>query len=439
MLTRAGVVVVIVMALLAPSQALADDAPPPGPTVTWGGNVAGEIGEKRTPVATVTVPPGTAPHGFVVVVEQGSDATWRELQRATTEKVSQPVLLRPGTTHLRARLLVEDHEVSSATIDLTGSPVRVTTTFAMASSGKDYQRTPFKVATRRTRDGRAVDLRVQVQGRRAGSSTWRSLRTVRTGPDGVARSSLLLRHDYSVRAVSLAVPRLRSGASTTRHFDNRPPGTPVVLPKGASRPRLTLPAQPRARRAAADATISPISDAVWRSMKGRTWRAGCPVGRSGLRVVRVSYWAFDGYVRRGEIVVRTPVARRTARVFSDLFRAKAPIRSMYRVDRFGYNADLRGGNDYRSMAADNTSGFNCRHVVGQPGTLSPHSYGGSIDVNPWENPFRSRIGYKPNASWATRTRPVRVTYRSSNHTVVKIFRKHGFRWLGSADLQHFQD
>src|SRR3546814_12098830 len=78
---------------------------------------------------------------------------------------------------------------------------------------------------------------------------------------------------------------------------------------------------------------------------------------------------------------------------------------MYRVDRFGYNSRLNGGDDYKSMAADNTSGFNCRTVVNKPGVRSPHSYGGSVDVNPWENPYRSATGYTPN-SWRSEGRRV---------------------------------
>ena len=65
---------------------------------------------------------------------------------------------------------------------------------------------------------------------------------------------------------------------------------------------------------------------------------------------------------------------------------------MYRVDRFGYSSRLRGGDDYASMAAGNTSVFNCRDVVNRPGVRSPHSYGRALDVNTWENPYRSARG-----------------------------------------------
>ena len=44
-----------------------------------------------------------------------------------------------------------------------------------------------------------------------------------------------------------------------------------------------------------------------------------------------------------------------------------------------------GGDDERSMLADNTSAFNCRLV---PGTSvwAQHAYGLAVDINPFENP-----------------------------------------------------
>lgn len=36
--------------------------------------------------------------------------------------------------------------------------------------------------------------------------------------------------------------------------------------------------------------------------------------------------------------------------------------------------DAYGADDHRSMAADNTSAFNCRFVAGSPGTWSEHQH-----------------------------------------------------------------
>jgi hypothetical protein len=89
------------------------------------------------------------------------------------------------------------------------------------------------------------------------------------------------------------------------------------------------------------------------------------------------------------------------------------------------------------MAADNTSAFNCRWVVGRPGVRSPHSYGRSLDINPWENPYRSSHGWVPNGWWPSRSHE-RVAWRSRAHRVVRIMASHGLRWTyGRADAHHF--
>jgi hypothetical protein len=245
------------------------------------------------------------------------------------------------------------------------------------------------------------------------------------------------RKDSRWKAVGPAGSWWQGDTSDVHGLDNVPPGIPVDYPGASPKPRIKLPAQASAKGAGPNATVGRIPAGTWRSMVGRSWHKGCPVGRDQLRVVRVNYWAFDGYRRRGELVVRAAIAGKTARVFSALYRADLPIRSMYRVDRFGWSKRLRGADDYKSMKADNTSAFNCRGVVGNPSVRSPHSYGRSIDINPWENPYRSRNGWVPNTWWVSHSHP-RIAWRSGSHRMVQIFRNHGFRWTyGRSDAHHF--
>ncbi len=172
-------------------------------------------------------------------------------------------------------------------------------------------------------------------------------------------------------------------------------------------------------------------------MTGRSWHDGCPVGRSGLRLLRVNYWGYDGYRYRGELVARHRRGRQHGPGAHRDVPGRFPIRAMYRVDRFGWSARLQGADDYRSMAAGNTSAFNCRWVVNNPGVRSPHAYGRALDVNTWENPYRSATGLVPNAWWAGRSHP-RVAWRSRSHAVVRLFVRHGFGWTyGTGDSQHF--
>ena len=265
---------------------------------------------------------------------------------------------------------------------------------------------------------------------------WRTYATARSDAAGVARVRSRPRTSYTYRAVVTAADWFTGATSASATVKNAPPGTVVKLPKKAPRAKR-LPAQPRATSSGADATVSTISDSVWKSMTGRSWRAGCPVGRSQLRLVRVNYWGFDGYRHRGEIVVNTAISAKTMRLFADLYRNKVSIRAMYRVDRFGYSARLKGVDDFASMAADNTSGFNCRQVVGRPGVRSPHAYGRSIDINPFENPYRYSGKWVPNTWWHTRSAGT-YAWTKKSHLVPRIMKRNGFRWsYGNSDAHHF--
>lgn len=288
----------------------------------------------------------------------------------------------------------------------------------------------------RTGTGEPVRGVVNVHRRQAGGS-WQLVARLRTSADGIARLTTRPRVDTRWRAVAQPQDWVAGDTSADLHIDNLPPGDPVRLPKGAPRPRVSLPRQARATGAGPNASVQRISNAVWRTMVGRSWHSGCPVGRSGLRIIRVNYWGYDGYRYRGEVVAATSAADNMARALATMYRERFPIRAMYRVDRFGWSSRLKGADDYRSMAADNTSAFNCRDVVGRPGVRSPHSYGRSLDVNPWENPYRSQQGTVPNSWWPSRSHPL-VAWRSRDHQVVRIMARHGLRWTyGHGDLHHF--
>lgn len=302
----------------------------------------------------------------------------------------------------------------------------------------------------RVKDGRKVRIRVRwttreevpIRGpvkvfRSLAGERWKLVRTLRTDADGRAVFTTRPRQDSRWRVRGVQQPWVNADTSRVQRIDNVPPGDPVRLPKGAPAPRRKLPPQARAVGKGANPVISRIPTKVWNHMTGISWRSGCPVGRDGLRLVRVNYWDFTGYPRRGEIVVATSAAGATGAAFAEMYQRKLPIRAMYRVDRFGWGSRSRGGDDYASMAADNTSAFNCRDVTGRPGVRSPHSYGRSIDINPWENPYHSARGIVPNSWWAGRSHP-RVAWRSRSHPVVALWIRHGFRWTyGGHDSQHF--
>ena len=130
-------------------------------------------------------------------------------------------------------------------------------------------------------------------------------------------------------------------------------------------------------------------DANLAARMATSWRDGCPVPLADLRYVVVSYRGFDGADHTGELVVAASVAGTVTEVFRDLYDSGYPIASMRLVDDFG-------GSDDASMAANNTSAFNCRPVTGGGG-FSEHSYGTAIDLNPVQNPYLSGSLGSPRA------------------------------------------
>ncbi len=164
-----------------------------------------------------------------------------------------------------------------------------------------------------------------------------------------------------------------------------------------------------------------------------SYHDGCPVPLADLRYLSMSYLGFDGGSHTGELVVSAAVAADVVAVFGRLYAERFPIRSMRPVDDFG-------GSDDASMAADNTSAFNCRAVTGGGG-WSEHSYGDAIDINPVENPYISGGTVLPPAGRAFLDRTDRRGVIHADDDVVTEFASIGWTWGGSwtspVDLQHF--
>ena len=169
---------------------------------------------------------------------------------------------------------------------------------------------------------------------------------------------------------------------------------------------------------------------------GASWHVGCPVRPAQLRLVRLTYWGFDARAHTGSLVVNATVVPAVERVFGRLYAARFPIRRMRPIAAFG-------GSDDRSMAADNTSGFNCRPVVAPgPTRWSVHAYGEAIDVNTVENPYVEGGRVLPPAGRAYLARGrYRPGMAVTGGTLVGAFAAVGWqwggRWAGSPDYQHF--
>jgi hypothetical protein len=175
---------------------------------------------------------------------------------------------------------------------------------------------------------------------------------------------------------------------------------------------------------------------AWRSDVRYSYRSGCPLGPSQLRVVRMPFrnWALDD--QYGTVIVRARVVNDIAAVFKSAHARTWAIRRVQPVDAYK-------GSDPASMRADNTSAFNCRKVTGNPYRLSRHSYGDAIDINPFENPYVTARKVYPEGS---RTYLKRTNYRKGmlrrGDAVESVMRRLGWPWGGRwryPDYQHFSE
>jgi D-alanyl-D-alanine carboxypeptidase len=177
-------------------------------------------------------------------------------------------------------------------------------------------------------------------------------------------------------------------------------------------------------------SVSPVS----RADLPYSWHPGCPVAPAQLRRLRLSYVGFDGRAHTGTLIVHASTIGSLTKVFRRLYLAEFPIRRMRSVDAYGANDD-------RSMAADNTSAFNCRFVSGTR-RWSMHAYGKAVDVNPVENPYVSGSRVQPPAGRAFLDRSnVRRGMAVRGGVVVRAFSAVGWKWggfwRGTPDHQHF--
>jgi len=169
---------------------------------------------------------------------------------------------------------------------------------------------------------------------------------------------------------------------------------------------------------------------------GSSWHRGCPVGLGDMRLLRVTHWGFDDRPHNGRLVVHAAHADEIIAVMKRLYKLRYPIRRMQLIDQYG-------ADDRRSMAADNTSAFNCRFVAGTT-RWSMHAYGLAIDINPIENPYVSGSHVSPpeGRPYADRSRNRPGMIHDGDEVEQAFAKKAGWEWLGDGpqtirDYQHF--
>jgi hypothetical protein len=183
-------------------------------------------------------------------------------------------------------------------------------------------------------------------------------------------------------------------------------------------------------------TIHSIPKNIAASMRQYTWHPGCPVPIEQLAYIKLNYWGFDQQSHTGSLIVNKVLAKEVVAIFKSLYEHHFPIQRMELMDTFK-------GDDNASMAANNTSAFNCREVTQRPGEYSQHSYGRAIDINPLLNPYVKSNEILPASAaiYATRDKPLPGKIIKGDH-VYQEFKKYGWDWAGDwldvQDYQHFE-
>lgn len=185
-----------------------------------------------------------------------------------------------------------------------------------------------------------------------------------------------------------------------------------------------------------NAVLHPVVTPVTLAQLGDSYHAGCPVGPALLRNVQLTHKSFAPIVGRGTLVVRSTIVNPVISSWGRLLTDRFPIRKIVPAADYG-------GSDIAMMYDDDTSAFNCRHVTGDPTTLSPHSYGIALDVNTVENPYMDVHG-----TWWPKT--IGIRYRNRSHVwpgmlfdwshLTTGLKSRGFQWGGDwyhPDYQHF--
>jgi peptidoglycan L-alanyl-D-glutamate endopeptidase CwlK len=150
-----------------------------------------------------------------------------------------------------------------------------------------------------------------------------------------------------------------------------------------------------------------------------------------LCIVDVRYWAFDGTLHGGQLIVHESVKNDIVEIFAIIEEVKFPIAKVVPIVKYAWSDD-------QSMADNNTSAFNYRFVAGTE-RLSHHAHGRAVDINPFMNPVIYENGRidPPGAQYDPRV----AGTLSESHVIVREFLGRGWRWGGNfssaIDYHHF--
>ncbi len=187
-------------------------------------------------------------------------------------------------------------------------------------------------------------------------------------------------------------------------------------------------------------SIQEISDELFEYIYGKSYKEDCTLPRSDLRYLTVLHRNAEGRAKVGEIMVNKSIANDILEILRELYDNSYPIEKMLLIDRYD-------ASDEASMSDNNSSAFNFR-MISHTSTLSKHSLGLAVDINPRYNPYHkiSSSGkeiIEPAAGAAYLDRSGKFPYKIERGDLCwRLFIAHGFKWGGGwanrKDYQHFE-
>ena len=181
--------------------------------------------------------------------------------------------------------------------------------------------------------------------------------------------------------------------------------------------------------------IREIDGEIMDRIRGKSYKADCPVPVENLRYLLVAHYDGEGNELQGEMICDTSIAADLIEIFQNLHAIRYPIESIRLIDEF--DAD-----DIKSMQANNTSCFNYRPIAGSS-KLSKHALGRAIDINPLYNPYVKGQKVSPEEGRPYVDRKGDFPYKiDETDPCYREFTSHGFKWGGAwnslKDYQHFE-
>lgn len=154
--------------------------------------------------------------------------------------------------------------------------------------------------------------------------------------------------------------------------------------------------------------------------------------REMLELIDVTYLSFDEKLHQGQLVLHRDLVEDVKSVFESLVRIGFPIYQVAPIVAYNWS-------DEASMAANNSSAFNYRFILGTD-RLSNHAFGRALDLNPVQNPYYpDGIGGAVYPAGAAYDLSVPGTVTAE---VAALFKERGWEWGGDCwnetrDYQHF--